>query len=178
MPNKEPEPGISRRDWVKVIGAASAAGMASGAIDVADSMAAMAAPNVEPAVKAAEVLPLTSTSDVFVPPRGRAWMKFSFDFPEPSVAFGGLRFGFLVFTEENTYGLDASKITATESGDAMRLSCTGFVWAGGQEKAPGSIVATFKRNGTTIEWDAVVEMPRPIKTRRNDSTGSPATLAS
>ena len=46
----------------------------------------------------------------------------------------------------------------------MRLTCNGFVWAGGQEKAPGSLVATFKRNGTTIEWDAVVEMQRPIKT--------------
>ena len=46
----------------------------------------------------------------------------------------------------------------------MRLTCTGFVWAGGQEKAPGSLVATFRRNGTTIEWDAVVEMARPIKT--------------
>jgi hypothetical protein len=46
----------------------------------------------------------------------------------------------------------------------MRLACTGFVWAGGQEKAPGSLVAMFKRAGTTIEWDAVVEMDRPIKT--------------
>jgi hypothetical protein len=138
--------------------------MASSAIGAAESMAAIASPNATSAATAAEVLALTSTSDVFVPPRGRAWMKFSFDFPEPSVAFGGLRFGFLVFTEENTYGLDASKIIATESGDTMRLSCTGFVWAGGQEKAPGSIVATFRRNGTTIEWDAVVEMQRPIRT--------------
>ena len=114
--------------------------------------------------KVAEVLPLTSTSDVFVPPRGRAFMKFSFDFPEPSVAFGGLRFGFLVFTDENTYGLDASRITADRHGDTLRITCTGFVWAGGQEKAPGSLVATFRRNGSTIEWDAVVEMQRPVKT--------------
>jgi hypothetical protein len=164
MQNKDSENGISRRDWMKVVGAAGAASIASGAINLTESMAAVASPNAEPAMQAAEVLPLTSTSDVFVPPRGRAWMKFSFDFPEPSVAFGGLRFGFLVFTEENTYGLDASKITATESGDTMRLSCTGFVWAGGQEKAPGSIVATFRRVGTTIEWEAQVEMQRPIKT--------------
>ena len=77
----------------------------------------LASPNVAPAAKVAEVLPLTSTSDVFVPPRGRAFMKFSFDFPEPSVAFGGLRFGFLVFTDENTYGLDASRMTADDTGD-------------------------------------------------------------
>ncbi len=49
-------------------------------------------------------------------------------------------------------------------GDTLRLTCTGFVWAGGQEKAPGSLVATFRRNGSTIEWDTVVEMERPVKT--------------
>jgi len=141
-----------------VVGAAGAAGMMSGAVAAAEAVTPASLPN------AAEVLPLTSTSDVFVPPRGDAYMKFSFDFPEPSVAFGGYRFGFLVFTDENTYGLDASRVSASETGDTMRLTCTGFVWAGGQEKAPGSLVATFKRNGTTIEWDAVVEMQRPIKT--------------
>jgi len=149
---------VSRREWLKVVGAAGAAGMISGAVAAAEAVTPAPSPN------AAEVLPLTSTSDVFVPPRGDAYMKFSFDFPEPSVAFGGYRFGFLVFTDENTYGLDASRITTSETGDGMRLTCTGFVWAGGQEKAPGSLVATFKRNGTTIEWDTVVEMQRPIKT--------------
>ena len=39
-------------------------------------------------------------------------MKFSFDFPEPSVVFGDYRFGFLVFTDENTYGLDRAKLRA------------------------------------------------------------------
>jgi hypothetical protein len=154
---------ISRRDWLKVVGVAGAASVVSGAIPAANAVTAAAVPNVAPAVPL-EVVPLTSTSDVFVPPRGRAFMKFSFDFPEPSVAFAGLRFGFLVFSDENTYGLDASRITADENGDTMRLTCTGFVWAGGQEKAPGSLTATFRRNGSTIEWDAVVEMNRPVKT--------------
>jgi hypothetical protein len=154
---------ISRREWLKVVGVAGAASAAANVVGAADAIAA-GVPSVSSIGQPAEVLPLTSTSDVFVPPRGNAHMKFSFDFPEPSVAFGGLRFGFLVFSDENTYGLDASRITATESGDTMRLSCNGFVWAGGQERAPGSLVATFKRNGTTIEWDAVVEMSRPVKT--------------
>ena len=159
-----PTDGLSRRDWLKVIGAAGAASVASGAADAAGMIVPPVAPNAGTMVKAAEVLPLTSTSDVFVPPRGHAFMKFSFDFPEPSVAFGGLRFGFLVFTDENTYGLDASRTTAADTGDTLRITCTGFVWAGGQEKAPGSLVATFRRNGSTIEWDAVVEMQRPVKT--------------
>src|SRR5512133_2213411 len=149
---------VSRREWLKVVGAAGAAGMMSGAAAVAEAMTPAPEPN------AAEVLPLTSTSDVFVPPRGDAYMKFSFDFPEPSVAFGGLRFGFLVFTDENTYGLDAARTTAEDAGDTMRLTCTGFVWAGGQEKAQGSLVAAFRRSGSTIEWDTVVEMQRPVKT--------------
>jgi len=154
---------LSRRAWLKVVGAAGAAGVVSGASTAADAVAAVGGPGVPPS-KLADILPLTSTSDVFVPPRGRAFMKFSFDFPEPSVAFGGLRFGFLVFTDENTYGLDASRMTAVDSGDAMRLTCTGLVWAGGQEKTPGSLVATFRRNGLGVEWDAVVEMGRPVKT--------------
>src|SRR5512142_1826850 len=80
------------------------------------------------------VLPLTSTSEVFVPPRGRAFQKFSFDFPEPSVEFGGLRFGFLVFSRENAYGLDASRMTVAASSGGLEVTATGLVWAGGQER--------------------------------------------
>jgi hypothetical protein len=155
---------LTRRDWIKVIGAASAAGALGSAADATSAIAAAVAPGHASIGNAAEILPLTSTSDVFVPPRGNAFMKFSFSNPEPSVAFGGLRFGFLVFTDENTYSLDASRVTASDSGDTMRLTCSGFTWAGGQEKVPGSLVATFQRNGTTIEWDAVVELQRPVKT--------------
>jgi hypothetical protein len=92
-------------------------------------------------------------------------MNFSFDFPEPSVVFGDYRFGFVVFTDENAYGLDRATLRAEGTNDTMRITCDGFVWAGGQEKAPGRLVATLRRDGgTTIEWDAVVEMERPVKT--------------
>jgi hypothetical protein len=76
---------LTRRDWVKLVGAAGAGSL------IAPRMGA--APRHDPAI-----LPLTSTSEVFVPGRGRTFQKFSFDFPEPSVEFGGYRFGFLVFT--------------------------------------------------------------------------------
>lgn len=109
------------------------------------------------------ILPLTSTSGVYVPPRGRAFDKFSFDFPEPSVSFGGLQFGFLVFTRENVYGLDRTAMSV-ESGDGtLTLTCTGLVWAGGQERADGRLVATFRHAGDTVEWDTVAEMGEPIK---------------
>src|SRR5207244_4341441 len=101
---------------------------------------------------------------VFIPPRGLSFMKFSFDFPEPAVVFGNHRFGFLIFTDENTYSLDRAHMTARGDTDGIELTCDRFVWAGGQESKPGKLTATFKRTGTTIEWDVVAEMDRPIKT--------------
>ena len=154
---------ISRREALKVLGAAGAGALVPPRlIDSSPTHAALERAAVwHPP---GEIVPLTSTSDVFVPPRGRAFMKFSFDFPEPSVAFGDLRFGFLVFTEENAYGLDRGAMSAEGDGDEMRLTCTRFAWAGGQETTPGHLTATFRRRGATIEWDAVVEMDRPLKT--------------
>ncbi|MGH7584481.1 MAG: hypothetical protein ACREL5_14775, partial [Gemmatimonadales bacterium] len=154
-----PDP-LSRRDLIKLMGAAGAGAM------LPNNIAAPARPAGSPAAGGApaEILPLTSTSDVFIPPRGRAYDKFSFDFPEPSVAFDGLRFGFMVFTEENAYGLDASKMTAAIDGDTMTITANGFVWAGGQEKASGRLTAQFEKNGDALTWSAAVEMDRPIKT--------------
>jgi hypothetical protein len=154
---------LSRRDWIKTVGVVGA-----GALVPHDALLAEATeptPVAAPVLHApGDIVDLTSTSEIFIPPRGRSYMKFSFDFPEPSVALGDYRFGFLVFTDENTYGLDRSKLRAERNGDGLRLICDGFVWAGGQEKAPGRLVASFRQIGTTIEWSAVVEMDRPIKT--------------
>jgi hypothetical protein len=109
------------------------------------------------------VLPLTSTSGVHVPPRGRSFMKFSFDFPEPSVEVDGLRLGFLVFTYENAYGLDGSAMKLTREPEGLRILCDRFVWAGGQESVPARLEVLVKRAGDFIEWDTTVEMARPIK---------------
>src|SRR5437773_801383 len=72
---------LTRRDWLKTVGAAGASALVSPF-------------PLAPFPLSPTILPLTSSSDVFVPPRGRAFQKFSFDFPEPSVEFNGLRFGF------------------------------------------------------------------------------------
>jgi hypothetical protein len=90
-------------------------------------------------------------------------MKFSFDFPEPSVSFGGLRFAFLVFTHENAYGLDAGSMTAAVDSDRLELECTRLVWAGGQESTPGRVHASFESKGAVVEWETTVEMDRPVK---------------
>jgi hypothetical protein len=146
---------FSRREWLQAVSAAGAAGA------IATGTASASAPN---APQTPAILPLSSTSDVFIPGRGRAFHKFSFDFPEPSVEFAGLRFGFLIFTRENVYGLDQSRMQARQSGDTLTLEAGGLVWAGGQERAPGRLTARFRRNGQTIEWDATAEMDQPVKT--------------
>ena len=150
-----PDP-LSRRDLIKVLGAA--------ALPAVNPGRTLAGATAVPEGVPAEILSLSSTSGVFTPPRGRSYDTFSFDFPEPSVEFDGFRFGFIVFTAENAYGLDATKMNATTAGDLMTITANGFTWAGGQEKAAGKLTATFRKTGDTIEWNALVEMPSPIKT--------------
>jgi hypothetical protein len=203
-------PRLSRRELLKLLGAAGAGSLlplgqaeaeSTGAVAGDAGHAAQSAASTvgdvarritpqRPAYPDGEIFALGSTSDVYVPPRGNSFFKFSFDFPEPSVAFGGHRFGFLVFTPENTYGLDRSKLRVekldagtagrvgaggaqsaaaeTNGGGvaadiALRLVCDGFVWAGGQQTAPGRLEATFRRAGDIIEWDVVAQLEHPIR---------------
>src|SRR4029453_2533559 len=74
------------------------------------------------------------------------------------------RFGFLVFTAENAYALDREKMRVEIAGKTLTLKCDGFVWAGGQEPAGGSLTAMFRSELGKIEWDVTVEMEQPIKT--------------
>jgi hypothetical protein len=159
---------FSRRDWIKTMGVASAGAFVpldatSPAVPppVADGALPLLVPE---AYAPGDIVELSSTSEVFIPPRGRSFMKFSFDFPEPAVVFGDHRFGFLIFTEENTYSLDRVKMRAQGNGDALQLTCDGLVWAGGQEKAAGNVTVSFRRTGTAIEWDIIAAMDHPIKT--------------
>jgi hypothetical protein len=98
-----------------------------------------------------------------VPPRGRAFMKFSFDFPEPSVEFAGLRFGVLVFTRENAYALDASTMTAEGVGDVLSFTSARLTSAGGQVKAEGRVDARLHKEGDAVLCDVTATMDQPIK---------------
>src|SRR5574341_1405701 len=148
---------FSRRDWLKTVSAAGAGSLL---------VPGMAGPDPAPrpiGQAQSPVLPLTSTSEVFVPPRGRAFQKFSFSFPEPAVEFQGLRFSFLVFTRENVYGLDAGKITVNQETDGLSLISNGLVWAGGQERSGGRVAARLRQRGDALECDVTAEMDQPIK---------------
>lgn len=161
---------LSRREMLKLLGAAGASALlhadrAAAQMEPASAAGESIGPTATSATRAmpVEIIPLVSTSEVFMPPRGRGFDKFSFDFPEPSVPFEGLRFGFLVFTDENAYGLDAAAMTAEGTEDAVLVACGGLVWAGGQEKAPGSLLARLTRDGDAVRVDVTTEMDRPIK---------------
>ena len=143
---------ISRRDLLKAAGAAAALPL------VGRGPGGPGGPR-----KQDRILPLISTSEVFVPSRGNAFQKFSFDFPEPSVEYGGLRFGFLVFSRENAYGLAADRMQAEPDGDALVVTASELVWAGGQARAPGRVTARLRHAGDWIEWDVTAEMDQPIK---------------
>src|SRR5512143_2468327 len=145
---------LSRRDLLKAAGLAAAAPLAGRAAGATPSRAGAAQ---------GRILPLTSTSEVYIPPKGNAFQKFSFDFPEPAVEYAGLRFGFLVFSRENAYGMNAARMRAEPDGDALSVTCEEFVWAGGQERLPGRLTARLRRNGEFVEWDVTVEMDRPVK---------------
>ena len=145
---------LTRRDWVKLVGAAGAGSLIAPPLHGRGG----AAPRQDP-----RILPLTSTSEVYVPGRGRTFQKFSFDFPEPSVQFGDYRFGFLVFSRENVYGLDPGGMSVEAGDGTLTLTAPGLVWAGGQEKAAGRLIARFRRHGDVIEWDATAEMDQPVK---------------
>jgi hypothetical protein len=144
---------ISRRDLLK--NAVVAAGVSK--------LAVAGTPAHTPAPASTEILPLTSTSDVFVPPRGESFMQFSFDFPEPSVAFAGHRFSFRLHTFENAYAPDRERMRVEERTDGLDVVCSGLVWAGGQERAPGTLTARLRRNGAFIECTVSAETDRPIK---------------
>jgi hypothetical protein len=109
------------------------------------------------------ILPLTCTSEVIIPPPGRSFMKFSYDFPEPSVEFAGLRISFRVHTFENTYGLDRESMKVAATVDGIEMTCSQLVYAGGQLKAAGTLRARIRKNGDHVEWSAAAEMEQPIK---------------
>jgi hypothetical protein len=155
---------LSRRDALKALGAAGA-GAFMLPVDGAADMGAPppVAPPLAASPPGADVLPLTSTSEVHVPPRGRSFMKFSFDFPEPSVEFGGYRFGAMLFTRENAYGLDRDRLRVDGGTDALTLHCDGLVWAGGQERAGGRLTMQLRSTPEGIECSMDVECERPLK---------------
>lgn len=109
------------------------------------------------------ILPYTSNTGTFIPARGRSFMKFSFDFPEPCVVFEDLQFGFRVFTFENVYGMDAGHMEVDSRSDELDINCTQLVWAGGQEPASGEPHAHLVKTAAGVELTVQGAMPQRVK---------------
>src|SRR5205807_8408833 len=80
-----------------------------------------------------------------------------------SVASESLPLSFRVYTFENTYAPEASWRTAESAGDGVRAQSQGFVWAGDEQKAPGTLDVRITRSGSFVECQATAEMGQPIK---------------
>ncbi len=139
---------------------------------VADASLRALAGAQNPAASSDRILPLTSTTDVYLPPRGESDFKFSFDFPEPSVTFHDLLFSFRLYTFENTYALDRSRMAVRDTNDGMEITCSQFLW-GGDQAAPGSLRAVIHQNADWIEWTVSAQMDRPIKSIASILRGIP-----
>ena len=154
---------LSRRAWLKEVGAASAGSVLAGGTLSRDLAAAGSAQASRPAHPDGTVTANTSTSDVFVPPRGRSFQKFSFDVPEPSVAFDGYEFSLRVFTHENTYSLSPSRMTVRPVDRGLELGCSELLWAGGQQRSSGRVTMRLTKRDNTVDCDIDAEMALPIK---------------
>lgn len=150
----------TRREWLKEVGAIGAGSILAGTPREANAHAGT--PQTPSPQPNGALLPLTSSSDVFIPPRGRSFQKFSFDFPEVAVAFEGLSFAFRVFTGENTYSLDRAAVSVDVSAGDLDISCRRFVFAGGQQQTPGRLTARLVARDGVILCDAEAEMDRPV----------------
>jgi uncharacterized protein DUF6259 len=154
---------VSRRAWLTTVGAAGAGAAISGTARPSQAAEPAPAQTREPN---GAISMRSSTSDIYVPPRGRSFMKFSFDFPEPSVAFEGYTFGFRVFTHENAYGLSAPRMQVRQIERGLEIACDEFVWAGGQQRAPGRLRARVTAGGESsdlVECAVSADMDRPVK---------------
>ena len=49
------------------------------------------------------------------------------------------------------------------AGEGIEIKCSELAWAGGQEKAPGTLQARVRRHGDFIEWSATAQMSQPVK---------------
>lgn len=65
--------------------------------------------------------------------------NLSYDSKNPVFCFNGFYFSIQVFTHENCYEIDKGAVSTDGTNENFHLECAGLTWAGGQEKAAGSV---------------------------------------
>ncbi|MBK8019955.1 MAG: hypothetical protein IPK19_00695 [Chloroflexi bacterium] len=88
---------------------------------------------------------------------------YSFDARDPIVEVGGWKLSFQVITLENIYGLALEDLTLSPAPGGWRLTCKRLSWAGGQERADGSLSADIVSDGAGgLRLTVDAHAPEPI----------------
>ena len=159
---------LSRRELLKSAAGASCValtGMPAHADPLAEAM---------PVTDSSGILPLTSTSEVFIPPRGASFMKFSYDFPEPAVEFAGLRFSFRLHTFENTYGLDRDSMKVESTSDGIEVTCTKAGLGGRTTHSSRDAARTFSPKWRTCRMERCGRDGAADQIASDDCSGRPS----
>ena len=158
------EAAVSRAPEAAVPSATGAASAGAERAALADAGGAAAAPPEDGTIRE-----LNSTSGVFIPPRGRSFLKFSFNFPEPSVAYRGLEFSFRLYTFENAYGPDPAALEAhAAAGGGWDIVCRRLIFAGGLQSAEGGFTAELRPVANGVECRARAHVVPPAGRKADD----------
>ena len=159
-------PTLSRREWLKVVGVAGAASVVSGAVDATDAITSGSLPNVADG----HVRPSRCSAHVHER-RVRAAARrrvHEVQLRLPRAVRRVRRATASASSSSPTRTRTASTPSRmTRHGD-RRHACASRARASSgpaaRRRRPARSSRRSRRNGTTIEWDTVVEMPRPVKT--------------
>ena len=64
----------------------------------------------------------------------------------------GVRWGIQIFTLQNLYGLDPTKVQHESTDSTSSLSCTGLSWAGQQQRAEGRVEVELEWQDGVLIW--------------------------
>ena len=76
--------------------------------------------------------------------------QFGFDFRDPRVRLGDWTLSLQLFTFENIYGLDATRLRTSGDDSRVEAEALGLTWAGAQETAEGTAGLTVERTDDGI----------------------------
>ena len=82
-------------------------------------------------------------------------------FPVPQMP--GVRWGVVVYTVENAYGLAPDTVTVRETHDGLDLQADGLTWGGQQQHAPGRVRAKVRVVDGAVSWHLEAWHSEPIK---------------
>lgn len=87
----------------------------------------------------------------------------SYNSRDPLFSFAGIDFSNQIFTFENVYGMDVEKCEIKEDDNEFIINCSGFTWAGGQEKIDGNAVIQVIKEQNSIKFNISASFSKKIR---------------